>query len=170
MSSRVTVTTNSKILLGLGLLFALLAVPLVQSQEHPIQNGEREDARTMLSDIKDELKSKYYDPKFHGVDIDARYKDASDSISKATSLNQAFGVIAWFMEGLHDSHTVFLPPPRPYTIEQGWRMQTIGDACYVTAVQPGSDAETKGLALRTSPSMAAGTIATFIGRYFRARI
>lgn len=100
----------------------------------------------MLSDIKDELKSKYYDPKFHGVDIDARYKDATERIYKATSLNQAFGVIAWFMEGLHDSHATFLPPPRPYIIEQGWRMQMIGDACYVTAVKPGSDAETKGLA------------------------
>ncbi len=144
--SGIRVVTNSRVWLGLGLLFALLAALLVLAQEQPIQKGEREDTRTMLSDIKDELKSKYYDPKFHGVDIESRYKDASERISTATSLNQAFGVIAWFMEGLHDSHTVFLPPPRPYIIEQGWRMQMIGDACYVTAVKPGSDAETKGLA------------------------
>lgn len=135
----------TKLLTALSLLCVLLAAPLALTQEQPIQKGERAAAGVMLSDIKDELKSKYYDPKFHGVDIDARYKDASERIAKATSLNQAFGVIAWFMEALHDSHTFFLPPPRPYILEQGWRMQMIGDACYVTAVRAGSDAEKKGL-------------------------
>jgi len=38
-----------------------------------------------------------------------------------------------------------VPPPRPYRIEYGWRMQMIGDKCYVVAVKPGSDAEAKGL-------------------------
>lgn len=130
----------SRLVIGLVMMPALLA-----AQEQPIQGNERETARAMLSDVKDELKANYYDSKFHGVDIDARYKEALDHINKATSLNQTFGAIAWFMEGLHDSHTVFVPPARPFVIEQGWRMQMIGENCYVTAVKPGSDAEKKGL-------------------------
>ena len=125
--------------------FLLFATSLIAAQEQPIQNNEREIARGMLTDVKYDIKSNYYDPKFHGVDLDSRYKQASDYISKATSLNQALGAIAWFMEGFNDSHTVFLPPPRPFVIEQGWRMQMIGENCYVTAVKPGSDAEKKGL-------------------------
>jgi hypothetical protein len=114
MPTGITRVTIFRFSLGL-----MLAAVLVVAQEQPIQNGEREMARTMLSDVKDELTSHYYDPKFHGVDIDSRYNEAKELINKATSLNQAFGVIAWFMEGLHDSHTVFLPPPRPFVIEQG---------------------------------------------------
>jgi C-terminal processing protease CtpA/Prc len=129
-------------LVGLVTLFTLL----VAAQEQPIQGNERETVRAMLSEVKDELKSHYYDAKFHGVDIDGRYKEAVDHINKATSLNQALGAIAWFMEGLHDSHTVFIPPARPFVMEQGWRMQMIGENCYVTVVKPGSDAEKKGLA------------------------
>lgn len=133
---------NFKLSLGLFLVATLL----VTAQEQPIQADERATVRAMLSDIKDDIKNNYYDPKFHGVDIDARYSETADRISKATSLNQAFGMIAWFMEGLQDSHTAFIPPPRPFVVSRGWRMQMIGERCYVTAVKPGSDAEKQGLA------------------------
>ena len=49
------------------------------------------------------------------------------------------------MLDLNDSHTVFFPPSRTGRVEYGWRMQMIGDKCFVTAVKPGSDAEKKGL-------------------------
>src|SRR5437764_99210 len=37
---------------------------------------ERERGREMLAAIKDDIKKNYYDPKFHGVDVDARFKGA----------------------------------------------------------------------------------------------
>ena len=127
------------------LLTSLLLTVCIAGQEQPIEPRERDAARTILSDVRNDLLQVYYDPKFHGVDLDTRYKEALERINKATSLNQTFGVIAWFVEGLHDSHTLFIPPPRPFTIERGWRMQMVGDSCYVTAVKPGSDAEKQGL-------------------------
>ena len=45
----------------------------------------------MLGDIKADLKKNYYDPSFHGVDIEARFKEADEKIKNATSLGQIFG-------------------------------------------------------------------------------
>jgi hypothetical protein len=39
----------------------------------------------MLERIKDELKKTYYDPNFHGMDLDARFKTASNKIKEAAS-------------------------------------------------------------------------------------
>ena len=108
---------------------------------------ERERAQTMLGVIKGELKKNYYDPTFRGIDIEARFKQADEKIKAATSLGQAFGIVAQALLDLNDSHTVFVPPSRPVRIEHGWRMQMIGDKPYVVAVRPGSDAEKQGLKL-----------------------
>jgi C-terminal processing protease CtpA/Prc len=136
---------------GRGVMFAaaliLLAVslaprPLVAQQ---LDGFERGRAQRMLSVLKDELKKNYYDPNFHGMDVDARFKLADEKIKQATTLNQAFGIIAQAFLDLNDSHTTFRPPPRPVSVEYGWRSQAIGDQCYVVAVKPGSDAAAKGL-------------------------
>ncbi len=99
----------------------------------------------MLNNVKKEIKSNYYDPTFHGIDLDARFQAADEKLDKATSLGQAFGIIAQAVLELNDSHTVFYPPSRAAKFEYGWRMQMIGDKCFVTAVKPESDAEIKGL-------------------------
>jgi carboxyl-terminal processing protease len=106
---------------------------------------ERERALTMLSNVKDQLKKNYYDPTIRGMDVDARFKAAEDKIKQATSLGQAFGIIAQVLLDLDDSHTKFYPPSRPDRIDYGWEMQMIGDDCYVVAVKPGSDAAAQGL-------------------------
>ena len=106
---------------------------------------DKDRARTMLNVIKSDLKKHYYDPNFHGMDVDARFKQAEEKIKNATSLGQIFGIIAQALIELNDSHTYFVPPGRSYTTEYGWNMQMIGAKCYVVAVKPGSDAEAKGL-------------------------
>lgn len=106
---------------------------------------DRERGRLMLSVIKGDLKKNYYDPNFHGMDVDARFKAAEEKVKQATSLGQIFGIIAQALIDLEDSHTFFLPPGRSYTTDYGWQMQMIGDKPYVVAVNPGSDAEGKGL-------------------------
>src|SRR5438874_150076 len=115
------------------------------AQQKPPSKFEIERSRTMLGDIKADLKKNYYDPSFHGVDIEARFKEADEKIKNATSLGQIFGTIATFLMRLDDSHTFFVPPRRAYRTEYGWKMETIGDKNYVVAVRPGSDAEAKGL-------------------------
>ncbi|MCM3873408.1 MAG: S41 family peptidase [Pyrinomonadaceae bacterium] len=106
---------------------------------------ERGRALSMLSIVKSDLKNNYYDPNFRGMDVEARFKTAEEKVKQATSLSQAFGIIAQTLLDLNDSHTKFFPPSRPESINYGWRMQMIGDKCYVVAVKPDSDAEAKGL-------------------------
>lgn len=99
----------------------------------------------MLKDVNEKVAKQYYDLKYHGVNLDSRYNEAEQRIAKAQSLSEAFGVIAWFLDALNDSHTFFLPPSRPFVVEDGWEAGFIGDKCMITAVKEGSDAASKGL-------------------------
>src|SRR5437868_1536835 len=116
---------------------------IVRAQK--IDNFQRERGSLMLKIIKDEIKKSYYDPAFHGVDIEARFKAADEKIKTATSNGQIFGIIAQAVLDLNDSHTFFIPPRRAARPNYGWQKQMIGDKCYVVAVQPDSDADAKGL-------------------------
>ena len=99
----------------------------------------------MLRDVADDVKKHYYDPKFHGIDWDAKVRDAKEKIDNSDSLNRALSHIAAALDSLNDSHTYFVPPPRPYVHDYGFQMQMVGDRCYVIRVRPGSDAESRGL-------------------------
>jgi carboxyl-terminal processing protease len=101
----------------------------------------------MLKVIKDDIKKNYYDPNFHGIDLEVRFKTAEEKMQQAESVGQIFGIIAQALVEFEDSHTFFWPPDRANKTEYGWQMQAYGDKCYVTAIKPGSDAETKGLRL-----------------------
>lgn len=122
---------------------ALFPPPAARAQG--IDRIERERALMMLGTIKGELKKNYYDPALRGMDADTRFKTAEERIKQATSLGQAFGIIAQVLLDLDDSHTKFYPPSRPERVEYGWDMQMIGGECYVVAVKPGSNAEAQGL-------------------------
>jgi C-terminal processing protease CtpA/Prc len=115
------------------------------ARSQSLGNFDKDRGRAMLSMIKDDLKKNYYDPGFRGINLDARFKETDEKIKQATSNSQIFGYIAQFLLDLDDSHTFFLPPQRRVRVDYGWRMQMIGDKCYVIAVKPGSDAEAKGL-------------------------
>lgn len=106
---------------------------------------ERDQGRGMLQQIKLKLKDTYYDPTFHGVDIEAQYLNAEARIKTAQTRDEVYSIIARFLLLLDDSHTFFSPPYRHKDYEYGWRMRSIGENCFVTAVKPGSDAESKGL-------------------------
>jgi carboxyl-terminal processing protease len=105
----------------------------------------RQQAEGMLRDVADDVKRHYYDPRLHGLDWDFKVRETKEKIDKADSLNRALSQIAALLDSLDDSHTFFLPPPRPYVHDYGFQMQMIGDRCYVVRVRPGSDAETKGV-------------------------
>ena len=106
---------------------------------------QREKNLQILSDVHDKVCKEYYDTTFHGVDFEARYKEAIEKIHKVDTVSDALGVVAWMLAGLNDSHTMFIPPPRPYLVEHGWEASFVGDNCFVTAVRTDSDAAVKGL-------------------------
>ena len=124
------------------LLLASFTSATLHSQQK-MDNYNRDRARAILHDAYDNVKKHYYDPKFHGLDIDARFHQYDQKIVDATSLSQSFGVIAAFLDGLNDSHTFFSPPARPYRMDYGYRLQMYGNDCFVTRVRPETDAESK---------------------------
>ena len=115
------------------------------AQEDKVQPGDRERGRNILGSVWDSIKKNYYDPSYHGVDMQARYKEGLAHIDKATSFNQMLGIVAWFTDGLDDSHTFFVPPPHAFKLDYGWRARMIGDRCFIIRVRPGTDAEKQGV-------------------------
>jgi carboxyl-terminal processing protease len=101
--------------------------------------------KDMLTTLKKDIKNNYYDPNYHGIDLDKRFKEASDKLDKATSSNQGLGIIAQVLLDFNDSHLFFKPPPSTLAVEYGWRMLAVGDKVYVTKVKPGSDADAQGV-------------------------
>src|SRR5438874_1702161 len=137
--SRSLVKESRRWLIVISLFVFSEASMSAYAQQSP-NSLDRDRGRVMLRVIKDDLKKNYYDPNYHGVDLDARFSTADDKIKQATSLGQIFGIIAQALIDLEDSHSFFVPPGRSYQTEYGWQMQMIGDKCYVVAVKPGSDA------------------------------
>ena len=97
-------------LMSIAAVFAAsISVALAQEK---VTDLDRERGRTMLKRIKEDLKNNYYDPKFHGVDIEAAFKTADEKMKDARSVGQVFGIIAQVLGELDDSHTFFIPPER----------------------------------------------------------
>lgn len=127
-----------------ALLCALVApVPVMMAQQRALDKGERERNRQILNDAYDAVKEHYYDPNYHGLDLKALRAEYGRKVEESDSNGQAFRMIAAFLANLHDSHTFFIPPARPYSFDYGYRMQMIGNRCFITAVRPGADAEGK---------------------------
>jgi len=124
-------------------MIALLAAPRPAHAQEKVDPTKIERARGMLRDARDLVKKYYYDPNFHGVDIDARYQQYDDRIKSAPSFNEGLRLVAGFLEGLKDSHTYVIPPDRPYRFDYGFRMQLFGDDAFITRTRPGTDAESK---------------------------
>ena len=131
-------------------LWLLIPVIVLFVCAHPVSaqslsGQDRDRGLIMLKAVRDDIRKNYYDPELRGIDLDARSKAAEERIKQAKSNAEVFGIIAQMLLDFNDSHTLFLPPERAARIEYGWQLQTFGDAPYVIAVKPKSDAEAKGL-------------------------
>ena len=117
--------------------------PAIAQAAPQITAHDRELAQRMLSQVRETLKQNYYDPSFHKIDIEERFKKYSAEIQSANTFQGAFRAIEAFLIGLNDSHTAFIPPPNSKVITYGFRIEMIGDQCFVTALRPDSDAAQK---------------------------
>lgn len=132
----------ARLLATAAVLFAL-AIAIAPARAQQLGPYDRDSARAMLVMIRDDLKNNYYDPAFRGMRLDEKFKEADERLKAAQTRDQLMVPIAQFLLNLDDSHTVFLPPGRAARIEYGWRVQMIGDRCFVTALKPKSDAAAK---------------------------
>ncbi len=125
----------------------LLSASLICSAQVPqtYTSHDRETALQILNIVEDHLRKDYYDPDFHGVDIDAVFADARAKIRTSTSYDKSIEIIAGTLDPLQDAHTFFLPPPTKGKFDYGFCLAFVGDKCFITKVRPGSDAELQGL-------------------------
>ena len=122
---------------------AFAAQGLLARQQQKMNGMQRDEAEGMLRDARDAVKKYYYDPKFHGVDLDARYREFDERIKAAPDYNDGLRMVAAFLSGFHDSHTYFVPPPRPYQWDYGFRIQLIGNTGFISRLRPDTDAASK---------------------------
>ena len=121
-----------------------LALPMIVSAQKydSIEKGRMKD---MLKIVKSDIKEKYYDATYKGIDLEAKFKTALDKIDQTTSSAQAMGIIAQAVIDFNDSHLYLQPPSTNLRVDYGWRYTYFGDKCVITDVKPKSDAEAKGL-------------------------
>jgi C-terminal processing protease CtpA/Prc len=126
-------------------LSIFLITEALATDDKGLNFDQRDAAEECIKSVAREVEKRYYDPSLHGVDLKARAKEARERIAKVHSLSEVYGVIAWMLEALNDSHTFFIPPARPYNIQHGWEYGFVGDKSYITAVKPDSDAFAQGI-------------------------
>jgi|HubBroStandDraft_1064217.scaffolds.fasta_scaffold01882_5 C-terminal processing protease CtpA/Prc len=145
MRRRTASTLTMLIVLAANNVPAQQPAPTAASTPGAISNADRERALGILDAISKGVQNLYYDPKMNGLDWNAVTANAKVKIAESNSLNEALTQIAVAVDALHDSHTTFQPPARPYNLDFGFDYQVIWSLCFVTRVRPGSDAEAKGL-------------------------
>jgi C-terminal processing protease CtpA/Prc len=136
----------------LTLLTLLAPSALTRAQDNGQKvklNGESKQAREqslrMLDEMKAILKEQYYDPKFRGIDLDARIETAKARVKTLEYNWQMFRVLVQVLMDFDDSHTSVFFPPRNDYFQYGFVTQMIGNDCFVISVKKDSDAHMKGL-------------------------
>jgi carboxyl-terminal processing protease len=124
---------------------AVVFLSLTAAGWSQISNLDRGRAEDMLKTLASDVRKHYYDPKFHGLDWDAKVAEAKEKIAKSQSMNMALSHIAAALDTLNDSHTFFLPPEHSYRHDYGLQYQMVGNRCFVTRVRPNRDAAAKGV-------------------------
>ena len=126
-------------------IVVILLTASTGAQQQAMSSFDRERMLTMLQVIGNDVRKHYYDPKFHGLNWDARLEEAKQQIEKERSLSMALSHIAAALDSLNDSHTFFLPPQHVGRTSYGFQYQMVGDRCFITHVRPTSDADVKGV-------------------------
>src|SRR5262245_54786733 len=143
LRGRTRMAASMLLVLALGATLQAFAAPAAQPKE--LGRFHRDQGAMMLSIVRTDLTDYYYDPSFHGLNLDRLFGRAEETIGAAKSHAEIYAAIANTLLALDDSHTVFIPPAWAAKIETGWFVQMIGDDCRLFAVKPGSDAESLGL-------------------------
>ena len=74
-----------KATLLIGVLFLFQGMVFSAAGQGTAKSRDRDRGRMMLNAIKSGVKKDYYDPNFHGLDLEARFKEADEKIKQAES-------------------------------------------------------------------------------------
>lgn len=81
------------ILLSVSVLLAAF-IPITRAQTAEDLKRDRLRGVVMLALLKDYIREYYYDPAFHGMDVEARFKAADEKVNQAANLSQVLGIVA----------------------------------------------------------------------------
>jgi hypothetical protein len=95
------------------------ALAALATQAPVLSKNDRDISRTMLRQIREDLERYYYDPTFHGIDLNARFAEAETRIDKAANASEATAILTDIVMQLDDSHTMFYPPRRSASVDYG---------------------------------------------------
>jgi hypothetical protein len=126
-------------------LLSILSFAFFPHAQQKINKVDQERARGVLLKVKDTIDKNYYDPTFHGYNLNARFQAADQKLADVSSFEMGMNVVGWAVQGLADSHTTFIPPLRNVLVYSGWRMEMVGQTCMISAIEPTSDAWKQGL-------------------------
>ena len=126
-------------------LFCFLFLMASSGWSQQLSGQDRGRAEDIMKQVASDVRKHYYDPKFHGLDFEAKVAETKEKISKAPSWNVAMSHIAGMLDALNDSHTFFMPPTHVGRTDYGFQYQIIGDRAFIIRVKPGSDAQAQGV-------------------------
>jgi C-terminal peptidase prc len=133
------------VLLLINLQPAQAQTPAGETLDTKEAKRNREMGLAMLDEMKRILEESYYDSKYRGINLKARFQAAKDRVKTLNYNWQVYRVLAQVLLDFNDSHTRLILPPRSDYFEYGFTVQMIGDKCFVVSVKKGTDAERKGL-------------------------
>lgn len=144
-----SLSKTTPFLKSLRLMLLIVIACVAFDSLEPVQAQSLKEQQTrglkMLDTIKQDVKEYYFDPTFHGLDLDAHFKKAGEQIKQAVDGNQILGIIGYTLLAFEDRHTLFIPPVLGVRVDYGWEMKMVGNKCYVVSVKNDSDAGAKGL-------------------------
>ncbi|HEY0702166.1 MAG TPA: S41 family peptidase [Candidatus Acidoferrales bacterium] len=110
-----------------------------------ISKTDRERALGILDSTMKGIQENYFDPNLKGVDWEGARAKAKLKIEESNSLNAALAQVAAAVSSLNDAHKRFYPPYKPFKLDYGLQYKTVWSRCFVTRVEPGSDAAAKNV-------------------------
>jgi C-terminal processing protease CtpA/Prc len=119
-----------------GAMLGVFVSPHTSSSQQKFDKFKEQQGMQILDEIHNQVKKHYYDPAFHGVDIERVFAGARDQMKGVDVMNKDFAIIGDALDALRDSHTFFIPPPRNYTLDYGFRDKIVRDKCFITFVDP----------------------------------
>jgi C-terminal processing protease CtpA/Prc len=126
------------------IVFLFLLLWLYSLYQLSFSQNLRRDVE-ILDFIDSTIRNYYYDPAYHGIDLDAHFKSFREKLKRSKSDQESMVLLAASLLEFNDSHTNFLPPAFEERLDPGWTMMMIGESCVITKVDPQSDAEKQGL-------------------------
>jgi carboxyl-terminal processing protease len=132
--------------LVLGVWFAQPAVRASRDDSSLVSTATPEGRLAVFDDVWETIQERYYDPKFHGIDWQAKRNVFRPAAARASGTHEFYEVLRQMIASLKDAHTRVYSPDekfdwwRPRFITVGLAIREIEGSPTVIQVEPNSAA------------------------------